>query len=425
MPSINFAGTPQEELDIIAHPARMKVLIAGRRWGKTKTGILHALYCCMSKPRQHAFFLSQNYGLSNTEYKALVDNPSLAPLIRRKGCQPCPHIEWVNRSLLSFKSFDRPDLLRGFGIDFLQIDEAALFSGEAYSRILRPLVADRRGITLFTTTFRGRDWIYKLWERGQIPQNHKYIKSWLYPSWTGIAFQSPAGQEELRQIKLETPHAIWLQEYACEIGAKTNAAFPVGELQRCRVTRPVPQQPQPGSYYMMGLDLGRVQDPSAAVIVELPSLLVVHSENFPTNMPHGDQAMRAAQIAQRWRATVAVDCSVPPGKGHDSYEQIYRKTIPSLRAIFWEPKTKQNMINELSLAIQQVRIKIPKEERFDALYQQLEEYEFEHKYGHYYDFHAPKGRHDDLVAALAMANYGIHNHWAQPQFQGLPASALA
>ena len=76
-------------------------------------------------------------------------------------------IELVWGGTICLRGADNYDSLRGHGLDFLALDEYGTMSPQAWTEVLRPALADRRGKALFTGTPQGRNHFYELYERAQ------------------------------------------------------------------------------------------------------------------------------------------------------------------------------------------------------------------------------------------------------------------
>lgn len=72
-----------------------------------------------------------------------------------------------NGSVISLRGADKPDSLRGVGLNFLVMDEAADIDEDAWYKVLRPTLSDKGGHALFVGSPRGRNWLYDLWMKGQ------------------------------------------------------------------------------------------------------------------------------------------------------------------------------------------------------------------------------------------------------------------
>ena len=89
-------------------------------------------------------------------------------------------LEFPWGATIAVRGADNYDSLRGEGLDFLVLDEYASMRPEAWTEVLRPALADRRGRALFIGTPQGHNHFYELFERakslarlGNIPIHHR------------------------------------------------------------------------------------------------------------------------------------------------------------------------------------------------------------------------------------------------------------
>ncbi len=141
--------------------ARFKVLMCGRRWGKT----LYGCAICLMKAANlgHRIWWVAPY-LSHTRvaWRLL----SLASLFlpntyRHKNDKI---IKFPSGGSIEFKSADKEATLRSDGLDGLVMDEAAFIKESAWTDELRPALVDRKGWVLFFSTPNGKNWYWKLWQ---------------------------------------------------------------------------------------------------------------------------------------------------------------------------------------------------------------------------------------------------------------------
>jgi terminase large subunit-like protein len=66
---------------------------------------------------------------------------------------------------------DRPDSLRGVGLDFVVLDEYADMSAETWQTVVRPMLSDRVGSAILTGTPRGFDHFYELYMAAKSKEN--------------------------------------------------------------------------------------------------------------------------------------------------------------------------------------------------------------------------------------------------------------
>lgn len=104
-------------MEVYLSNARFRVVVAGRRWGKTS--LSRTLIISKSrKPRQRIWYVAPTYRMAKQiMWKDLIE------AIPRKWVVKINHsslsIELVNGTLIELKGADDPDSLRGVGIDFL------------------------------------------------------------------------------------------------------------------------------------------------------------------------------------------------------------------------------------------------------------------------------------------------------------------
>jgi len=67
---------------------------------------------------------------------------------------------------VTVRSADDPDSLRGEGLDFVVMDECAFMQENAWIEALRPALSDRQGRAMFISTPKGRNWFWRIWQRG-------------------------------------------------------------------------------------------------------------------------------------------------------------------------------------------------------------------------------------------------------------------
>lgn len=109
---------------------------------------------------------------------------------------------------IQVKSSDNPDGLRGVGLDFLVIDEAAFVHEDAWQKALRPALSDRTGSALIISTPNGRNWFWRAYNRG-LDETQPEWACWSKPSDSNPYFPI----DEMATAQAELPSAIFEQEY--------------------------------------------------------------------------------------------------------------------------------------------------------------------------------------------------------------------
>jgi hypothetical protein len=160
---IGLSG-PQGE--VFESEARFRVLIAGRRFGKTYLASAELVKAAVATSGALCWYVSPTYGLARDTtwpmLKALVPWPYVL-----RANETDFSLELKNGSKIALRSADRPDRLRGVGLDLLVMDEFTEISPSAWTEVLRPALADREGRALFIGTPKGFNWAYDLYVHGQ------------------------------------------------------------------------------------------------------------------------------------------------------------------------------------------------------------------------------------------------------------------
>jgi hypothetical protein len=155
---------PQEL--IVNAQQRFRVVIAGRRFGKTHLSIRELCFHAKD-PDKEVWYVAPTY----KQAKMIVFKKL------RKKLQELRWVSKINETNLSFelkngstislKGADNYDSLRGVGLDFLVLDEFADIDPEAWFETLRPTLADKMGQALFIGTPKGMNWAKDLYDMAE------------------------------------------------------------------------------------------------------------------------------------------------------------------------------------------------------------------------------------------------------------------
>ena len=186
---------------------RFRVLISGRRFGKTYLCITEMMKYA-TKPLQNIWYVAPTFKMAKeicwsnlktilNEFNWIEDINETNLTIRIKK----------SNSVISLKSADQPDALRGTGINFLILDEFADIDKRTWFEVLRASVADTLGDVLFTGTPRGYgNWSYEMYLKGKQDEE-----------WESFQFTTLQGgmvdKQELEQARLDLDVRTFRQEF--------------------------------------------------------------------------------------------------------------------------------------------------------------------------------------------------------------------
>jgi len=115
-------------------------------------------------------------------------------------------LELVNGSEISLRGADNYDSLRGVGLNFIVMDEAADIDSEAWYEVLRPTLADTGGHALFLGTPKGMNWFKDLYD------NHTRLSNWMSFQFTTIDGGN-VPEEEVAQAREDMDARTFSQEF--------------------------------------------------------------------------------------------------------------------------------------------------------------------------------------------------------------------
>jgi len=209
------------QLAIAQDTARFKVVMCGRRWGKTVLGVFLCLRTSIQGGR--TWWVAPNYKIANEgwdELKSLarsmndqIENEELKVEIRESDRQ----IIFPNGGKIEVRSSDIEGSLRGAGLDGVVIDEAASHRPTVWTEEIRPALIDKRGWCLFIGTPKGKNWFTQLYERA----DKGFSPNW--KAWKRTTWDNPIISDEER-VEIEAEYANRPDKYAQEILADVGAS---------------------------------------------------------------------------------------------------------------------------------------------------------------------------------------------------------
>lgn len=158
---------------IVDAPHRFKVVVAGRRFGKTHLAI-RELCRNARHPQRQVWYVAPTY----RQAKLIAWQKLKAKLIALRWAAKINEseltIQLKNGSIIALKGADNADNLRGVGLDYLVLDEFAEMDQTAWKEVLRPTLADRQGGALFIGTPKGfSNWAHDMYLMEEKSSNWK------------------------------------------------------------------------------------------------------------------------------------------------------------------------------------------------------------------------------------------------------------
>ena len=370
------------------HPARFKLVTCGRRWGKTLLGKNAILYQAL-RYQKRCWWLAPTYQMASQTWRDLKNDVRQLKGVAISESEK--RIDLPGGGMIAVRSAHNPDNLRGDGIDFAVLDEAAYMRPSLWQNVIRPMLATTRGGALFLTTPNGRNWFWELFRLGLDPEEDEW------QSFHHATADSPlVDEDELQSIRRITPLHIWESEYEAKFIESAAQVFRgVNDA-----AAPAPHNsPQPGHTYIAGIDWGRANDYTAIAVIDATRGQMVALQRF-NHIGWQLQRDRIASLVQHWRPQIV--WAEANSIGEANIEALLQDGLP-IRPFHTTAKTKAPLIESLALAIERADITLLND---PVLMAELNAYSLERLPNGSYRYSAPPGGHDDTVIATALAWFG-------------------
>lgn len=371
------------------------VASVGRQWGKSFLGMNVLLKWALENNNTTSMWVAPIYQQSKkvfTELSNVLANSGITKSMNKSELT----IKFINGSVIYFRSAEREDGLRGNTLDYLVIDEAAYIKDNVWNQVLRATVLVKGKKVLFLSTPKGRNWFYDLSIRGE---SEEYTQ---YKTYKGSSFDSPfISEDELYEAKMSLPDNIYKQEILAEFIDDGGEVF--SSLKHNCVLEQYPNKDTSDRYYA-GLDIGRANDYTVLTILNTKGEVVriFRERQNSWNVIVSE----VIKHLREFNARVQIEIN---GVGDPIFEQI-KKQYSNVEPFITSNESKQNIIEDLILVLNEDKLKLPSQTLNADLYKEMSIFTYEYspktrkvKYG------APNGFHDDMVMSLALANNCLKN----------------
>jgi len=364
------------------HPARFKVLAAGRRWGKTRLGVNECLDVASKGGR--AWWVSPSYKTANVGWRPL----------RRMGAKIGAEVRKVDRQIIlptggevTVRSADDPDSLRGEGLDFVVMDECAFMQENAWIEALRPALSDRQGRAMFISTPKGRNWFWRIWQRG--------LDDGEYHSWQLPTSDNPyIAPEEIEASRESLPELTFEQEYLAVFLEHEGAVF--RNISACLGAPIVTPDDHSNHRIIVGVDWGKQADFTAISVGCADCHVELAIDRF-NQIDYAFQRKRLQALAEKWSATqIQAESNA---MGEPVIEELVRSGLP-VRGFQTTASSKPPLIENLALVFEREEWQFINDPIWTA---ELEAYERKvSPVTGRSQYSSPEGMHDDTVIARAL-----------------------
>lgn len=384
---------------------RFRVVAAGRRFGKSKVALAECVERAVNKG-QIVWWLSPSYGISDKQWR---ETKGLLDGVYTDKSEQQRRMEFYyndgRRGELYFKSGDRFNNLRGEGLDFVVIDEAAFVHPAVWHTIVRPMLVDKVGSALFISTPNGLNWFYKIYQQGDellTGQNYPDWQSFHYTSYQNMAITWI--KDEVDAAKEDMPDLIFRQEHLAEFVTDAGSLF--RNIDKVAIM-PQLKMPEQGHVYVAGIDWGRKHDATVISVIDATDGKQVYVDRF-TKTGWELQKGRIQLMNSIFHPSVIH--AEENAAGQPVIEQLVNSGMKNIRPFYTSGVSKAPLVDALALALERGNLLLLDEnDRGNGMVQanELRAYSMWQNKSGIWQYGAPAGFMDDTVIALALAYHGI------------------
>lgn len=378
-----------KQLAFIDSPAKRKVIVAGRRGGKTTGTTILAVEAALAGRR----VLQAAPTSDQTEAFWAGCKTALADLIAAGGYknESLRIIELPTGGRIRAKTAFNADTLRGDYADLLILEEFSLMDPDTWTEVGAPMLADNDGDAVFIFTPKRKNHAYIRYQHAVQDESGRWA------AWHFTSHDNPyLPPEALAALAEDMTEEAYQQEILAQFLDAEGAVF--RNIAAC-LTAPRDATPDDhaGHQLVMGADWGKENDRTALSVVCLRCKCEVALDYF-RQIDYRLQRGRLRALYDRWHMQRVI--AEANAMGEPIIEELRHEGI-NVERFVTSPSSKPPLIENLVLALEREEIRWLPDPMATS---ELEAYErtVSRQTGRS-SYSAPEGLHDDTVMARALA----------------------
>lgn len=196
---------------------RFKVLVCGRRFGKTFFALTWLLAQASAKKGIYYYIAPSYVAAKSIAWRLLKE---LADGHFRIKNESELYVEFENGSVIQLKGADNRDGLRGVSLAGAVLDEFCFMAQEVWTEVIRPATSDQLAPVVFISSPAGWNWGKEIYD---------YALSGEDDNWQAWTFTTADGGnvklEEIESAKRELPERTFKQEYLASFETLSNRVY--------------------------------------------------------------------------------------------------------------------------------------------------------------------------------------------------------
>lgn len=242
---------------------RFSVLVVHRRGGKTVMSLTElvdkALRCSLPMGR-YGYIAPQRNQAKKIAWEYLKEYAKKIPGTIKNESEL--YVEFPNGARVELFGADNPDAIRGAYFDGVVLDEYADMHEAIWKKVVRPMLADRKGWAIFIGTPKGHDNFYEMLKLAnkRMAEGRNWYATVL-PHWeTGVLPQS-----ELDDALEEMGEDAFAQEFCCDFSVEaSNAMIPI-KLVEAAMGKHIDKKDYARAGKVIGVDVARFGDDRSVI----------------------------------------------------------------------------------------------------------------------------------------------------------------
>jgi hypothetical protein len=378
---------PDQSL-ISLHPARIKIISMGRRWGKTTMAGSVCIAC--ANDGAAVAWVVPTYKNARPVWRfaeSIVRKEAARVGIRRSD----RIIEFPSGGWLAIYTADNPTSILGEAFDLVIMEEAARVSPDVWSETLLPTLADRSGQAMLISTPRGRNWFWQEFQRGMADGNDQ--ASFTAPT---SANPMPTIRRAFDMARLRVSDRAFRQEWLAEFVEDGAGVF--RNVRALSTLAPIAAVP--GTQYLIGVDWGRTNDATVLSVWDIGRRQEVALDYF-TDLPFSVQYQRVQALAKRYTDALVI---AEANNAQDAHVEALARAGVRVMPFITTNATKAVGVDTLAGALERGDVGLQADERGIL---EMEAFESSRTPSGLVRYAAPEGLHDDIPMARVIAYSGV------------------
>ena len=279
------------------------VLVTGRRWGKSESCAVQALYYALFRPKTRQGIVSVTLDQARLSFDVALmmvqRQPLLSALVDKVRETPFPLLRFKHGSEITVRTAAREGIyLRGHKFHRCIVDEADYLSEKLINEVVRMTLADVGGqLVLISTPRARRGLVYRELQRGLAGDPAVYAQ-------TGPTFENPnVNREYIESLRDRMTASAWQREVEGVYADDDAAVFGWPHIQAAyeAVDWTLPVDHDRSRRYVCGADLAKAEDWTVITVLDatVKPYRLVYFERFQ-RQPWPVVAARIREVHQRY-----------------------------------------------------------------------------------------------------------------------------